>query len=213
MLRTLRALRELRVAAGLSLQDLADRSGVNKGTISQIERGRIRRQPRRARRDRGRARQAPRSQDAARLRRGRPVTGLADMTEKEWAGQVAELCRFLGWRRYHTYRSERSPAGFPDETLVRDRVVFLELKTEKGRLSAAQKDWLGALLDAGAEAYVVRPGDLDDLSKILSGRIAFRAPRARRLAARSPHARRGRAPAAACSARPAQRWEQRKGNG
>lgn len=42
----LRTLRELRVEAGLSLQDLADASGVNKGTISQIERGRIVASPR-----------------------------------------------------------------------------------------------------------------------------------------------------------------------
>lgn len=95
---------------------------------------------------------------------------LADMTEKEWAGQVADLARMLGWRRYHTYRSKHSAAGFPDETLVRDRLVMLELKTEKGKLAEPQREWVGALLDAGVETYVARPSDLDCLAKILACR-------------------------------------------
>lgn len=37
----LRTLRELRVDEHLSLAELAEKSGVNKGTLSQIERGRI----------------------------------------------------------------------------------------------------------------------------------------------------------------------------
>lgn len=95
---------------------------------------------------------------------------LDDMTEKEWSAQVYDLARQLGWTRYHTYRSERSAAGFPDETLVRDRVIFLELKREKGKLSAAQRDWLTKLLNAGAEAYVARPRDLQWLADVLSSR-------------------------------------------
>ena len=92
------------------------------------------------------------------------------LTEKEWARQVAELARMLSWRRYHTFRSTRSTPGFPDETLVRDRVIFLELKTETGKLSDAQKDWLSALLKASAEAYVARPSDLEDLAEVLQSR-------------------------------------------
>jgi DNA-binding XRE family transcriptional regulator len=36
-----RTLRELRLAAGISLRELAETSGLQKGTLSQIERGRI----------------------------------------------------------------------------------------------------------------------------------------------------------------------------
>jgi transcriptional regulator with XRE-family HTH domain len=36
-----RTLRELRIERGMSLRQLGDRSGLNKGTISQIERGRL----------------------------------------------------------------------------------------------------------------------------------------------------------------------------
>jgi hypothetical protein len=91
-------------------------------------------------------------------------------TEKDWSKQVADLCKQLGWRRYHTYRSERSQPGFPDEFLVRDRCIFLELKTEQGKLSSHQRDWLNALLDAGAEAYVARPRDLEFLAYVLTAR-------------------------------------------
>lgn len=112
--------------------------------------------------------------------RDRPVAGaalaevhgvsVADITEKQWDAQVRELCRMLGWRRYHTLRSKGSPSGYPDLTLVRDRVVFIELKTEKGKLSDRQRDWLEALLNAGAEAYVARPSDLQAVSAVLHAR-------------------------------------------
>lgn len=89
-------------------------------------------------------------------------------TEADWSKQVHDLCRQLGWRWYHTYRSERSPGGFPDETLARDRVIFLELKTEQGKLSDKQRDWLRALLAAEAEAYVARPRDIQMLADVLA---------------------------------------------
>lgn len=92
------------------------------------------------------------------------------LTEKQWSSQVADLCQRLSWKRYHTFRSDRSPAGFPDETIVRDRLVFLELKTESGRLSDQQKDWLRALHAAKAEAYIVRPRDLQLLAQVLGRR-------------------------------------------
>lgn len=95
------------------------------------------------------------------------------LTEVEWSGQVADLARMLGWRRYHTFNSKKSHSGFPDETLVRDRIVFLELKTEQGRLSPAQRDWLGDLIGAGAEVYVARPRDLEELAYVLSARNAI----------------------------------------
>lgn len=95
---------------------------------------------------------------------------LSDLTEKEWAAQVVELAKTLGWRRYHTHRSERSEAGWPDEALVRERLILLELKTETGKLSGPQKSWLAALRMAGVEVYVARPRHMDALAQILSVR-------------------------------------------
>lgn len=95
---------------------------------------------------------------------------LSDLTEKQWASQVANLAKALGWHRYHTHRSTRSEPGWPDEALVRERLVLLELKTETGRLSGPQKSWLAALRMAGVEVYVARPRHLSALSRILSVR-------------------------------------------
>lgn len=89
------------------------------------------------------------------------------LTEAEWTTQVVDLARLLGWARYHTYRSKRSAPGFPDECLVRDRVVFLELKTMTGKLSEPQRDWLARIIRAGTEAYVVRPDQYDELAAVL----------------------------------------------
>ena len=100
----------------------------------------------------------------------RAPVALADLTEKEWQAQVIELAQTLGWKHYFTYRSKRSPAGWPDLQLVRERVLFLELKTEAGKLSHPQRQWLRALTTAGAEAYVCRPRHLPKLAAVLAVR-------------------------------------------
>lgn len=94
-----------------------------------------------------------------------------DLSEKQLQGQILDLLAATGWRhRYHTYRSKKSPTGFPDEVWARERVIFAELKTTKGTVSDTQKRWLRALLDAGAEAYVLRPADVDPLTLVLTAR-------------------------------------------
>ncbi len=52
--------------------------------------------------------------------------------------------------------------------LVRDRVVYAELKTETGKPTQQQNDWLAALNAAGAEVYLWRPLDLADVKKVLA---------------------------------------------
>lgn len=93
------------------------------------------------------------------------------VTERDWQDQVVDLARMLGWdHAYHTFDSRRSAFGFPDLVLARDRILFLELKTETGNLSDAQRGWLTALLEAGGEAYVARPRDLDLVAYVLTSR-------------------------------------------
>src|SRR5258706_10722087 len=95
------------------------------------------------------------------------------MTEREWQAQVVQLARTLGWDHiYHTHDSRSSEPGFPDLVLVRERVVYLELKTDTGKLSAAQEGWIAALVRARAEVYVCRPMDLPRLAKILARTFA-----------------------------------------
>lgn len=97
---------------------------------------------------------------------------LADLTERDWSRQVYDLLQLTGWSRYHTWRAKHSPAGFPDETIWRDRVAFLELKRQgkQSKCSPAQKETIRGLIAAGAEVYVVRPADLDDIAAVLRHR-------------------------------------------
>lgn len=101
------------------------------------------------------------------------ATPLVNLTEKEWAAQVHALAASLGWKRYHTYRSDRSEPGWPDEALVRERLLFLELKAERGKFSTPQREWLRALHTADVEVYVARPHNLQHLADILSTRTRY----------------------------------------
>ena len=83
-------------------------------------------------------------------------------SEREFQARVIQLAESLGWRVYHTHDSRRSQPGFPDLVLVhpvQKRVVWRELKTAKGRLRPAQKEWLESLQGAGENAAVWRPDD------------------------------------------------------
>lgn len=92
-----------------------------------------------------------------------------DLTEKQFTAQVKDLATLFGWLRYHTWVSIHSPAGFPDEVLVRrDRLVFAELKAEKGKVSERQQVWLDALGEVpGVEVHVWRPSDWDRICEVL----------------------------------------------
>lgn len=72
---------------------------------------------------------------------------------------------------YHTWRSFHSPAGFPDCVMVRiepgPRLIFAELKSEKGKVTPEQEQWLEALQFIGVEAYLWRPADFDDIVEIM----------------------------------------------
>ena len=89
------------------------------------------------------------------------------MTEDALMGHIARLCKDLGLLAYHTRDSRRSASGYPDWHIVGPvGSLFRECKTEKGRVTAAQDEWLTGLRAAGHDADVWRPSDL------VSGRIA-----------------------------------------
>lgn len=59
-------------------------------------------------------------------------------------------------------------AAFPDLVLVRDRIIAAELKrSAREKPTDEQQAWLDAFAAAGAESYVWRPDDLDELPRIL----------------------------------------------
>jgi hypothetical protein len=97
------------------------------------------------------------------------VTTAPAITEKEWQAQVLELAQLLGWEHYHPYLSIRSARGFPDLVLVRPpRILLVELKSEKGKLTPAQSRWLELLGRCpGVEVHTWRPSDWDAVTEIL----------------------------------------------
>jgi hypothetical protein len=95
----------------------------------------------------------------------------ATITERELQAAIVQAAGLGGWLCYHTHDSRRSAAGYPDITLVRgSKLIFAELKSDRGRLTAEQRAWLGALRSAGADARVVRPSDLEDVVIMLTSR-------------------------------------------
>lgn len=105
------------------------------------------------------------------------------ISEKAFQAQVIQLAALHGWLCYHTFDSRRSAAGFPDLVLVRDgRVIFAELKTERGKVSAHQRQWIDALLtttratwlygapDGVVSVYVWRPSQWNAIEATLATR-------------------------------------------
>ena len=92
-----------------------------------------------------------------------------NITEKQFEQQIHDLARRLGYKYYHTYRSKFSEPGYPDCTLLKNgRLIFAELKSEKGTPTDAQEEWLESLRRVpGVEVYLWKPGDWPTIVRIL----------------------------------------------
>jgi hypothetical protein len=97
------------------------------------------------------------------------MTTAPAITEKAWLAQVLELADVFGWEHYHAWVSVRSAPGFPDCVLVRPpRALFVELKSEKGKTTPAQDQWLELLAGCpGVEVFVWKPSDFDRAVEVL----------------------------------------------
>jgi hypothetical protein len=90
------------------------------------------------------------------------------LRESAFRDAVVALARYRGWLVYFTWRSDHSPAGFPDLVLVRGRcLIFAELKVKPNTPTTAQREWLTALDQAGAETYVWTPEMWSEIEAIL----------------------------------------------
>lgn len=81
-------------------------------------------------------------------------------TERQVQEALIAAARLDGWLVYHPWTSVHSAAGWPDLFCVHPqqcRALAFEIKSQRGRLSAAQQAWLAALTVAGIPAFVVRP--------------------------------------------------------
>lgn len=97
------------------------------------------------------------------------IGGPAKVTEKAFSQTVVEYARLNGWRVWRPWLAIHSPRGFPDLTMVRDgRLVFAELKSDSGKTTEAQEEWLAELREVpGVTAVVWRPSDWDDVERTL----------------------------------------------
>lgn len=103
------------------------------------------------------------------------------MSEQVWQQQFVQLAGYLGWKHLHVRRSlgrgrkwvtATNIDGWPDLHLWHEttqRTIYVELKSEAGRLRPQQIDVLGSLTRAGQEVYVLKPSDLELARRILSG--------------------------------------------
>lgn len=109
--------------------------------------------------------------------------GVQALTEKEFQKQVLAYAALRGWKTAHfgntvkivrrgaDYRTiaDRGAAGFPDLVILRPpRLLFAELKAEKGRLTKEQADWLAGLGESGQEVHCWRPSDWETIEQVLA---------------------------------------------
>jgi hypothetical protein len=94
--------------------------------------------------------------------------------EESFQQGVIDLARALGWHTYHTRDSRKSAHGFPDLVLCRPpRLIFAELKSDRGRLTPEQDVWLRAFGQVpGIEVFVWAPRDKEDIVAVLTHRVS-----------------------------------------
>lgn len=97
------------------------------------------------------------------------------MNEKQFQDQVIALAILLGWKVHHVrpgitsngrYMTHvQGHTGFPDLVLAHPErgVVFVELKSENGRVAPEQKSWHVVLSEAACEVHVWRPKDWQEI--------------------------------------------------
>jgi hypothetical protein len=103
-------------------------------------------------------------------------------SEKEFQKQVIALAKLCGWMVAHFRASMNARgeyqtavaadgAGFPDLVLskVGRPVLFVELKTDTGKVSAAQQEWYNRLFLSGADVRLWRPAIWPAIVRTLKG--------------------------------------------
>ena len=104
----------------------------------------------------------------------RPMTPIS---EASFLVQVKALAFQFGWSMHHSQPSmtrtgryiTTGATGFPDLVLAHEQrgLIFAELKTDKGKASEAQLQWLRTL-HPHAECYLWRPSDITFIAQRLS---------------------------------------------
>jgi hypothetical protein len=101
------------------------------------------------------------------------------VSEAAFQQVVIDVARWHGWKVFHPLPAQNArgrwrtaqagDTGFPDLVLAHPTrgVIFAELKSAIGKLSDRQQAWIDTLRQAGAEVYVWRPADIEQIKAIL----------------------------------------------
>lgn len=96
------------------------------------------------------------------------------IAESAFQQMVEDLAAYCGWTSFHLNLPMRSPAGFPDLVLFRERIVFAELKSRSpttgkaGKLRPTQIDYAHTIQKAGGNYYSwLYPDDWDEVVEVL----------------------------------------------
>jgi len=103
------------------------------------------------------------------------------MTEAQFQQQVIDLAHIYGWAVAHFRPAwsrdgkrcmtavQADGSGWPDLTLVKGkRLIFAEVKSDKGHLSPEQYEWLERLKQTGNEVYLWMPENWDNIQELLT---------------------------------------------
>ena len=93
----------------------------------------------------------------------------AEVKEKDFQADVRRYAELHGWKVAFTWSSKHSPSGWPDLFMARDgEVVTAELKTEAGKTTWAQRDWLRILAGTGkCRMFLWRPSSWRQIEAVL----------------------------------------------
>lgn len=81
-------------------------------------------------------------------------------SEKDWQRWVVKWAKSLGWDVFENKFSLYAKPGFPDLVLCNPpRLIYAELKSNKGKLRPEQEIWIENLRACGQQVFVWRPQD------------------------------------------------------
>lgn len=101
--------------------------------------------------------------------------------EREFTKTVIQMAQRFGWHVAHFPRARSDKGayltpvagnakGYPDLTLVRERVLWAELKIPPNGLTVEQAEWVAKLASAGQEIRVWTPDDWPEIERVLKER-------------------------------------------
>ena len=102
------------------------------------------------------------------------------LTEAQFQAKIVNRAKARGWLVHHARPAPtrsggwatpiQGNIGFPDLVLAKQgRLVFAEVKTERGTLGEYQQEWLDALDGEGRLVTVWRPADWPTITELLDG--------------------------------------------